>query len=132
MNRHYDALETRDPALREREQLARLRSRWVREVADIRLRRAPGRRRCGGRAHAGRARRAAGHAQVGARRAAAAAPPVRRLRGSGWGRALRVFASPGPIYEPEGAARDYWRIARALHAAGFRRGDLVTTRSPIT
>ncbi len=37
----------------------------------------------------------------------------------------RVFASPGPIYEPEGTARDYWRAARALYAAGFRSGDLV-------
>jgi phenylacetate-CoA ligase len=37
----------------------------------------------------------------------------------------RIFASPGPIYEPEGNARDYWRTARALHAAGFRAGDLV-------
>ena len=36
----------------------------------------------------------------------------------------RVFASPGPIYEPDGAARDYWRGARALYAAGFRSGDL--------
>ena len=37
----------------------------------------------------------------------------------------RVFASPGTIYEPEGEGRDYWRTARALHAAGFRNGDLV-------
>ena len=37
----------------------------------------------------------------------------------------RVFASPGPIYEPEGARADYWRMARALFAAGFRAGDLV-------
>ena len=36
----------------------------------------------------------------------------------------RVFASPGPIYEPEGKAKDYWRMARALHAAGFRSGEL--------
>ncbi len=36
-----------------------------------------------------------------------------------------VFASPGPIYEPEGTSRDYWRVARALYAAGFRAGDLV-------
>jgi phenylacetate-CoA ligase len=35
-----------------------------------------------------------------------------------------VFASPGPIYEPEGATPDYWRMARALFAAGFRAGDL--------
>jgi phenylacetate-CoA ligase len=39
--------------------------------------------------------------------------------------ALRVFASPGPIYEPEGSGADYWRAARALFAAGFRAGDLV-------
>lgn len=37
----------------------------------------------------------------------------------------RVYASPGPIYEPEGAAPDYWRAARALYAAGFRQGDMV-------
>jgi phenylacetate-CoA ligase len=40
-------------------------------------------------------------------------------------RMTRVFASPGPIYEPEGEARDYWRTARALYAAGFRNGELV-------
>ncbi len=37
----------------------------------------------------------------------------------------RVFASPGPIYEPEGNARDYWRMARAIYAAGFRSGELI-------
>jgi phenylacetate-CoA ligase len=37
----------------------------------------------------------------------------------------RVFASPGPIYEPEGTAQDYWRMARAIFAAGFRPGDLI-------
>ena len=39
--------------------------------------------------------------------------------------ARRVFQSPGPIYEPEGAGADYWRFGRALFAAGFRAGDLV-------
>ena len=39
--------------------------------------------------------------------------------------ARRVFQSPGPIYEPEGHAPDYWRTARALFAAGLRSGDLV-------
>ncbi len=39
--------------------------------------------------------------------------------------AKRVYQSPGPIYEPEGAAADYWRTARAMHAAGFCAGDLV-------
>ena len=37
----------------------------------------------------------------------------------------RVFASPGTIYEPEGARPDYWRLSRALRAAGFRQGELV-------
>jgi len=37
----------------------------------------------------------------------------------------RVFASPGPIYEPEGVAKDYWRMARALFAASFRSGELI-------
>ena len=37
----------------------------------------------------------------------------------------RVFASPGTIYEPEGTRPDYWRIARAMFAAGFRQGDLI-------
>ena len=37
----------------------------------------------------------------------------------------RVFASPGPIYEPEGNGANYWRMARALFAAGFRDGDLI-------
>jgi phenylacetate-CoA ligase len=37
----------------------------------------------------------------------------------------RVFASPGTIYEPEGARADYWRMARTMFAAGFRPGELV-------
>ena len=44
------------------------------------------------------------------------------LRSSG---ARRVYQSPGPIYEPEGQAVDYWRAARAMAAAGFAAGDLV-------
>jgi phenylacetate-CoA ligase len=39
--------------------------------------------------------------------------------------ARRVYQSPGPIYEPEGHASDYWRTARAMRAAGFVAGDLV-------
>ena len=39
--------------------------------------------------------------------------------------AKRVFQSPGPIYEPEGTGHDYWRMARAIFAAGFREGDLI-------
>jgi phenylacetate-CoA ligase len=47
----------------------------------------------------------------------------RGLRGLSGAR--RVYQSPGPIYEPEGSGTDYWRVARALRAAGFEAGDLV-------
>jgi phenylacetate-coenzyme A ligase PaaK-like adenylate-forming protein len=36
----------------------------------------------------------------------------------------KLFVSPGPIYDPEGCGRDWWRTARALYAAGLRPGDL--------
>ncbi len=35
-----------------------------------------------------------------------------------------VFCSPGPIYEPGIQRRDYWRMGRALYAAGLRPGDI--------
>ncbi len=55
-----------------------------------------------------------------------AARPFGGFAAARWGRdCRRVFASPGPLYEPEGARADYYRLARALHAAGFREGDLV-------
>ena len=37
----------------------------------------------------------------------------------------KIFMSPGPIYEPEGRGKNWWRTARALYAGGFRAGDLV-------
>lgn len=37
----------------------------------------------------------------------------------------RIMMSPGPIFEPEGRGEDWWRSARALFAAGVRRGDIV-------
>jgi phenylacetate-CoA ligase len=46
------------------------------------------------------------------------------LRGSQTADMGRIFASPGPIYEPEGRTADYWRAGRAVFAAGFRAGDL--------
>ncbi len=44
----------------------------------------------------------------------------------GYGAAMpRIFSSPGPIHEPEGVGKDYWRMARAMFAAGFRPGELI-------
>jgi phenylacetate-coenzyme A ligase PaaK-like adenylate-forming protein len=41
------------------------------------------------------------------------------------GKIGRIFASPGPIYEFEARRPDFFRMARALFAAGIRAGDLV-------
>ncbi|MFG6488526.1 phenylacetate--CoA ligase family protein [Roseateles sp. BYS78W] len=58
--------------------------------------------------------------------AAQAARRSLRLGGFAAGAPRRVFQSPGPLYEPEPDAdgADPWRIARALHAAGIRAGQL--------
>ena len=130
MTDHYDALETRDPEARERAILERL----PKQIAHAK-------------AHASAFTRLLADidpAAVTSRAALARLPVIRKsgladiqassrpfggLAATGWGGGRpgvrRVFASPGPIYEPEGAAPDYWRLARALHAAGFRAGDLV-------
>jgi phenylacetate-CoA ligase len=132
MNHFFDALETRSPAEREAALLSAL---------PLQL------------AHAKLASPAffeilkdVNPAEVTTRAALAALPVTRkhellelqlagRGRGgdvfggfstAGFGAHLpRVFASPGPIYEPEGTARDYWRMARAIFAAGFRSGELI-------
>lgn len=36
-----------------------------------------------------------------------------------------IFQSPGPIYEPGGVTRDWWRMGRFLHAAGIGTTDIV-------
>ena len=51
--------------------------------------------------------------------------PFGGFAAGGYGTIARAYASPGGIYEPEGRSADWWRLARALFAAGFRRGDLV-------
>ena len=132
MTNHYDALEMRDPGVREAALMAALSS----QVANAK-------------------NASAAFAEILVNvdptsittRASLATLPVtrkyellerqqatRRLGGDvfggfstlGFGAQMpRIFASPGPIYEPEGAARDYWRMARAMYAAGFRPGELI-------
>lgn len=124
---YYDARETRDPAERERDLFARLPA----QVAHAR-------------AHApafSALLKDVDPASITSREALATLPVIRKSELSDlqkaarpfgglatvqWGAACaRVFASPGPIYEPEGSRKDYWRMARAFYAAGFRGGDLV-------
>lgn len=51
-----------------------------------------------------------------------AAPPFGGLCPVDYAGLARVFQSPGPIHEPQGRRPDFWRFARAMVAAGFRRG----------
>jgi phenylacetate-CoA ligase len=52
-------------------------------------------------------------------------PPLGGFNAVPIGGLARVFASPGPIYEMEARRPDFFRMARALYAAGIRAGDLV-------
>jgi phenylacetate-CoA ligase len=130
MSEHFDALETRSPAQREAQLLAAL----PRQVAHAQQASAAFARILEGVDAAAVNSRAAlaklpvtrKHELLETQRASRASDPFggfsTLVRGPDM---TRVFASPGPIYEPEGASRDYWRCARALYAAGFRAGDLV-------
>jgi phenylacetate-CoA ligase len=51
-------------------------------------------------------------------------PPFGGLAGVELGALARAFMSPGPIYDPQGTAQDFWRFRHGLAAAGFRAGDV--------
>ena len=54
-----------------------------------------------------------------------ATPPLGGLNATPLDKLAKLFVSPGPVYDPEGHGRDWWRTGRSLYAAGFRPGDLV-------
>jgi phenylacetate-CoA ligase len=126
MNAHFDSLETREPELREQSQLARL----PQQLAHARVR-APAFARILADVDPATVTTRAALAKLPVTRKSdllemqKAARPFGGLAASPWGTIARVFSSPGPIYEPEGRAPDWWRLARALFAAGFRASDLV-------
>ena len=122
----YDDLETRDPEQRERHLFGALP-----ELIRHAKRTAPA---------IGRALSDISAAEVRDRAALARLPVLRKseliarqaadmpfggLAAVATGAMSRIFASPGPIYDPETRKRDYWRFARALFAAGFRKGDIL-------
>jgi phenylacetate-CoA ligase len=122
---HYDPLEKREPAARERDLLARLPAlvagamkapAWAAHLAGVDAK------------------------SVTSRAALAKLPVLRKSELPGMQKNNppfagflshpisdfgRLFTSPGPIYEPEAAVADPWRSARSLFAAGFRKGDIV-------
>ena len=55
----------------------------------------------------------------------AAEPPFGGMLAVPPGSLRRIYRSPGPINDPEGDSEDFWRLAPAARAAGFREGDVV-------
>ena len=124
MAEHYDSLETRDPAAREREQFAHLPEviaramtapGWAKHLAGIDPKAVINR---------------AALAKLPILRKSElttlqkANPPFGGLNVSAAGGVKRLLLSPGPIFEPEAAGVDWWGAARALYAAGFCTGDI--------
>ena len=52
-------------------------------------------------------------------------PPLGGLNATPVEKLAKLFVSPGPVVDPEGQGKDWWRTGRSLYAAGFRPGDLV-------
>ena len=126
MSEHYDALETRDPAQREADLMARLPGLvahakrqapgWAQRLQDVE----PG-------AVDSRAALAALPVlrKSDLQALQQAAPPFGGLATVALGRLGRLFMSPGPIFDAEAAGPDPWRVARALFAAGLRAGHVI-------
>jgi phenylacetate-CoA ligase len=125
MTDHYDALETRDPSIREAELFSRLPA-ILRKAME-----APG---------YAEHLRGIDPAAINSRSVLAtlpvlrksdlpalhkATPPFGGFVSKPPGAFARLYTSPGPIFEPEATHADPWRGARALFAAGFRDGDVV-------
>ncbi len=55
----------------------------------------------------------------------AARPPFGGMLSFRAGTLKRIYRSPGPINDPQGDWEDFWRVAPAAWAAGFRRDDIV-------
>lgn len=125
MTGQYDSLEIRDPAVREREQFAQMPAAIAHAMS------APGWARHLGGADAKAINSRVALAKLPVLRKAdlvamqKEAPPFGGLNVTPVANVKRLLMSPGPIFEPEGAAGDWWGAARALFAAGFRKGDIV-------
>ena len=52
-------------------------------------------------------------------------PPFAELNVSEIRDFAHIYRSPGPIYDLDGHSKNWWRFARALHAADFGYGDIV-------
>jgi phenylacetate-CoA ligase len=121
---HYDALETRDPAARERELFARVPEMvaramsapgWARQLEGVDPRSVTSRAAL---ARLPLLRKSDLHDLQ------TQSPPFGGFNLTPPGKARRLHMSPGPIFEPQGLGADFGGAARALYAAGFRSGDV--------
>ncbi len=123
---HYDRLETRSPKAREKALMAALPG-----LLAHAKRRAPG---------FSKILASVDPRKVKSRQALAALPVTRKsdlgalqkdlpplggLNATPVEKLAKLFVSPGPIYDPEGRGKDWWRTARGFFAGGFRAGDRV-------
>ncbi len=126
MSKFYDALETRDPAERERAQMAALPVQlahakanspffadWLKDIDPA--------------AVTSRAALATlpvlRKSMLGAMQKKA--PPMGGMLAVPMRGVRHIFMSPGPIFEIDTDEADFFRGARGMHAAGFRADDIV-------
>ncbi len=126
MSKYYDTLETRDPAEREKAQMAALPAQiahakanssfFAESLKDV--------------DPAGVTSRAALAKLPVLRKSALGAlqkakPPMGGLLGVPMSQIRHIFMSPGPIFEVDTDEKDFFRGARGMYAAGFRAADIV-------
>jgi phenylacetate-CoA ligase len=126
MPKHYDTLETRTPAEREKalmqalpQQVAHAKANapffaeWLKDVdpASVTSRAALAKLPVLRKSVLGAVQKKS--------------PPMGGLITVPMGKVRHVFMSPGPIFEIETDEPDYFRGARAMHAAGLQPGDVV-------
>ena len=126
MSKHYDTLETRTPAEREKalmqalpQQLAHAKANapffaeWLKDVdpAAVTSRAALAKLPVLRKSMLGEVQKKN--------------PPMGGLIAVPMSKVRHVFMSPGPIFEIDTDEPDYFRGARAMYAAGFRPGDVV-------
>jgi len=124
-DQYFDALEIRDPAVRRADQLRRVRATIVSAIT------LPAWREHLGPVNPAEIDSLTALAQLPVLRKSALPALQKALRPFGGlmpgqtGRWKRLMMSPGPIFEPEAHEIDPWHVARAMHAAGIRAGDVI-------
>src|ERR1043165_9832747 len=124
MSDHFDSLETRDPAAREKDLFARLPAQvahamtapgWAKHLSGVDPKSVTSR------ASLAKLPLLRKSALLGLQKET---PPFGGFNVTPPGKAKRLYMSPGPIFEPEGHTHDY-NASRALFAAGIRVDDVV-------